>query len=226
MLRNRQDVVIELEASSPSPATRLEGYPSFAQFIAQDGDAAIYRKYGHLSARNLLYLQSELHELEEQLQQLDREDVKDVNNEEAQKAAREWRYFSDTENGRSCHHRALQERIKTKLKEYHEAMLLENQVLALSAPTSRTLKAFKRWFIRDSVPVLWGRDIKLYDNDRDLVALAPVDTDRLNILLQNHLGWLFRESRPRDKEGYNSSNELFYYGNNGFSKPAWWYRSS
>ena len=52
----------------------------------------IYRKYAHMSARNLLYLQSELHELDEQLRQLDKEDAKDIDDEEPQKAAREWRY--------------------------------------------------------------------------------------------------------------------------------------
>lgn len=40
----------------------------------------IYRKYAHMSARNLLYLQSELHELDEHLRQFDREDAKDIDN--------------------------------------------------------------------------------------------------------------------------------------------------
>ena len=103
--------------SNPRPA-RLEGYPSLAQFIARDGDAAIFRKYTLLSARNLLYLQSELHELEEQLRQLDREDAKHVDDEEPQKAAREWRYYSDPNNRRASQHRVLQEKIASKLKTY------------------------------------------------------------------------------------------------------------
>lgn len=77
--------------SSPTilrPA-RIEGYPSFAYFIARDGDAAIYRKFDQLSARSLLYLQSELHELEGKLRQLDREDAQDSNNEEAIQASRD-----------------------------------------------------------------------------------------------------------------------------------------
>ena len=109
---------VELAYFQSAPPARLEGYPSFAQFIARDGDAAIFRKYAHLSARSLLYLQSELHELDEQLRQLDREDAKDVENEEPQKAAREWRYYSDRDNGRASQHRVLQGKIKLKLKEY------------------------------------------------------------------------------------------------------------
>lgn len=110
----------ELELGFPATvrSARLDGYPSFAQFIAKDSDAAIYRKYAHLSARNLLNLQSELHDLEGQLRQLDREDAKDINNEEAQKAAREWKHYSDPKNGRASQQKALQEKIRLKLKEY------------------------------------------------------------------------------------------------------------
>ncbi len=71
-------------------------------------------------------------------------------------------------------------------------MVLESQVLALSPPTSRTLKAFRRVFTSEPIPVLWGRDRDLFNNERDLVALAPVDTDRLNIFLQTYFGWVFK----------------------------------
>ncbi len=64
------DGEVEL-ASMPTGQPRLEGYPTFAEFVARDNDAAIYRKFEYLSARNLLYLQSELHDLEQQLEMLD-----------------------------------------------------------------------------------------------------------------------------------------------------------
>ena len=109
---------VELGHLSKARPARLDGYPSLAHFIARDADAAIFRSYAQLSARNLLYLQSELHELEEQLRQLDREDAKDVNDEEPQKAAREWKYYSDPNNRRATQHRILQEKITSKLKTY------------------------------------------------------------------------------------------------------------
>ena len=109
---------VELGYLSDAPPARLEGYPSFAHFIARDGDANIYRKYAQLSARNLLYLQSELHVLDEQLRLLDREDAKDIDNEEPQKAAREWRYYYHSEDNRVCQHRILQGKIRIKLREY------------------------------------------------------------------------------------------------------------
>ncbi|KAL8706383.1 MAG: hypothetical protein Q9201_000528 [Fulgogasparrea decipioides] len=226
---SRQDVDFELGIPSQHQRARLEGYPSFAHFIARDSDAAIYRKYSHLSARNLLYLQSELHELEERLKNLDKEDGKDTHNEQAQKAARNWNYYSDPRNERACQHRALQKGIREKIKEYRmlylimirereaetnccvldEAILLESRILALNSPSSRTLHAFKRWFNLNSMPKLWGRDQHLFDDEQDLVALAPVDNDRLNLFLRTYFGWFFRQ---RDDEvSSTGSSDFFYY---------------
>ena len=123
MSTNHHIVVNEPRLAAPSHPARLEGYPSFAQFIATDSDAAIYRKYGHLSARNLLYLQSELHELEAQLQQLDTEDAKDISNEAAQKVAREWVYYTDPDNQAACRHKVLQEKIRLKVREFRTYMV-------------------------------------------------------------------------------------------------------
>ena len=123
MSTSRRSADIELAIPSTQRPTRLEGYPSFAQFIASDSDAAIYRKYARLSARNLLYLQSELHELQERLQDLDREDAKDEHNQDAQKVARNWKYYSDPLNATACQHRGLQGDIRMKIKEYRTSFV-------------------------------------------------------------------------------------------------------
>lgn len=125
MSTSQHSVVCESGLAAPSQPARLEGYPSFAQFIATDSDAAIYRKYGNLSARNLLYLQSELHELEEQLQQLDMEDAKDISNEAAQRVAREWGHYNDPDNQAACRHKVLQEKIRLKVREYRTYMVVQ-----------------------------------------------------------------------------------------------------
>ncbi|CAD6567923.1 MAG: hypothetical protein ASARMPREDX12_000842 [Alectoria sarmentosa] len=202
----------------------LEGYPSFSKFIAKDKDAAIYRKFDNLSSRNLLYLQSELHDLERQLEIIDREDAKNIDNERAQRAARYWTHFSEDSDNQALVRRTLQENIKVKIKEYHEAMILESQILSLSSPTSRTLKDFKTWFTSGSLTpdstaptvALWGRDEHLFDNENDLVALAPVDTDRLNLFLKSYFGWFFQVKQERSKEQRRNrtlppKSELFYF---------------
>jgi hypothetical protein len=117
MLQSRNNLDIELAQSNPP--VQLGGYPTFAEFVARDPDAAIYRKFERLSACRLLYLQSELHGLEGQLQALDKQDAEDINNnEEAQKAARYWDHYSDQHNSRGAKHRELRAKIAVKIKEY------------------------------------------------------------------------------------------------------------
>ena len=108
---------VDLEAMSTAPS-HLEGYPTFAAFIAKDKDAAIYRRFENLSARNLLYLQSELHDLERQLEDIDREDAKDIENELAQRAATHWTHYEQDSNEQAQRRRKLQRTIKEKIKEY------------------------------------------------------------------------------------------------------------
>ena len=109
---------MELELQSSSELRRLEGYPSFAEFIAKDKDAAIYRRYESLSARNLLYQQSELHHLEKKAAELDQEEAKDIENVNAQQAARYWNYYANDTSGPGHVRRALQDEIKIKMKAY------------------------------------------------------------------------------------------------------------
>jgi hypothetical protein len=54
---------VELGSNSLRP---LDGFPSLAQFISSDPDrtSLVFRRFDNLAARNLLYLQSELAELE------------------------------------------------------------------------------------------------------------------------------------------------------------------
>lgn len=109
---------MELELQSSAELRLLEGYPSFAEFITKDKDAAIYRKYEHLSARNLLYQQSELHQLEIQAAELDQEEAKNIENEEAQRAARLWSHYVDDQSEQGRARRALWDEIKVKMKAY------------------------------------------------------------------------------------------------------------
>src|SRR5437762_10304769 len=53
-----------------------EGYPRFAAFIAHDADKSttIFRRFERLAARNLLYLEGELFELEAKQDKLDEDD--------------------------------------------------------------------------------------------------------------------------------------------------------
>ena len=57
----------------------LPGFADFSHFIASDHSLSIYRKFAVLGARNLLYLQDEICELEERLDALDQGDLQSRN---------------------------------------------------------------------------------------------------------------------------------------------------
>jgi hypothetical protein len=57
-----------------SPNQYPNGYSRYADIISRDPELSVYRRFRRLSARNLLYLQSELRLLEEDLDRFDKED--------------------------------------------------------------------------------------------------------------------------------------------------------
>jgi hypothetical protein len=53
----------------------VRGYPAVAEFISSDKVFNIFRRFDSLAARNLLYMQDELCELEENLENLEQADT-------------------------------------------------------------------------------------------------------------------------------------------------------
>ena len=112
---------IEMTAPPNLPRRRyLEGFPSLSHFIGGDSQEAIYRRFGSLSARNLLYQQSELHRLEHELELYDEEDAQDLDNVSAQQRARQWEYLAVDDSDSARLRRELQDKIKSRVKEYRE----------------------------------------------------------------------------------------------------------
>lgn len=116
-MQSRPDEDIELGPRKGNMSL-LEGYPTVAQFISQDSDASIFRSFQKLSARRLLYLQSQLADLEAQLERLDRLDAETQYNTAARKAAGSWVHYSGSDDQRVQEHRALQMSIGKILTEY------------------------------------------------------------------------------------------------------------
>lgn len=84
---------------------RRLGYPKLAAFVNSDRDFAVFRSYGELYARLLLYKQDELRVLERDLHALDESEAT---------AFFLCSYQADKNHERSV----LLERIETKLNEY------------------------------------------------------------------------------------------------------------
>ncbi|KAG4436603.1 hypothetical protein IFR05_007923 [Cadophora sp. M221] len=153
------------------PWTRYpSGYPRYSAFVAADEDKSttIFRRFQRLSTRNLLYLESELSELEAEQDRLDLDAKRD---EELVLSAQSWEllcmqaaggcampFDDNTHEGlekseRNSHlQEAAQERlhlalrIREVLTAYQTALKLEHDILALKSPNRRPLKGVRRIF--------------------------------------------------------------------------------
>jgi hypothetical protein len=184
----------------------VSGFPSLSAFIASDPDhsTAIFKRFDRLSARNLLYLQSELAELQARQDALDREDQKAAQTDswrEVKESARDWNAFvaSAADNGseRAKAQMDLVEQIRVKLKEYHEAVLMQSAILSLRKPSKQSHHAFRQkfWNVADGIehhPTLKSSSAGLYEEREDLVALKrPQEEDRLTMFLRKYCSLLF-----------------------------------
>ena len=101
-----------------------DGYRAVAAWIARDPDneTFIYRRFDQLSARNLLYLQSELLALEKRLERLDAETAKGADMD-LKDSARRWEIFSknaeDQVDERDRMNIVFE--IRAKIKEYRKS---------------------------------------------------------------------------------------------------------
>ena len=96
------------------------GYPSVAALVSKSDDLVIFRRFRYLNARNLLYLQAELIDLEDKLKAVD-ENLED-------KELRSWKHFSMKEDALK-----LTLRIRETLKEYSKKMLLHGNLRGCSS---------------------------------------------------------------------------------------------
>ena len=101
------------------------GFASVAAFIAKDPDntSTIYRRFDRLTARNLLYLQSKLQNLEATLDELDNEDLR-TDDVESKKAATSWEDFEQLAKteGREREKKRMEvaEQIEIAIKKYRQ----------------------------------------------------------------------------------------------------------
>lgn len=113
------------EEHGQAPIEYLNGFSTFAAYITSDSELAIYRKFDFLSARNLLYLQSELIALEAELKEFDAHDLKEEKKENmnVMLSSRCWEIFEkrarDSNRAESERMRVIL-RIRVLMKEYRE----------------------------------------------------------------------------------------------------------
>ncbi|KAH7372101.1 hypothetical protein BKA64DRAFT_262832 [Cadophora sp. MPI-SDFR-AT-0126] len=164
----------DIELGQPN-FPNVEGFPSVASFIASDPDHSfsIFPGFHRLSSRNLLYLEAELWELQRE------QDVMDIRELRAGDPDyfRSWKKLSTSGEPRQLQRMELIGRIRTKLKEYQEALALQETILKMGKPQTETLRPLRLWLDGKSgertSPSFQGLLASRMNDENDLVALHP-----------------------------------------------------
>ena len=104
----------------------LKGFPTVVAILTSDSDntAFIFRRFNKLSARNLLYLQSRLQQLEVEQATLDQEDIENGDTQ-SKKAATSWEDFQSFAGQREREKKRMEmaEKIESLIKRYRACSL-------------------------------------------------------------------------------------------------------
>lgn len=121
---------LDIELAPPSAKKSIRGFALVASKIASDIDktTTIYRRFDELSARNLLFYQAELAELEDAQRGYDEED-RNAKDQASIECQRDWsefeRHAGEEENGmmqrREKEKMELAMKIRDKLEKYRTA---------------------------------------------------------------------------------------------------------
>lgn len=149
----------------------VSGFGSLASFMASDSDHSpfIFRRFDRLTARDLIYYQSQLSQLQAEQDELDVHDRINIDSTEGadehcdriRDCLQDWKCFEhaalhSASSAQDCATRTSSEtwkkrmdlamRIRTTLKEYREAIIQETALLAMPTPSPQTMTAMSRYF--------------------------------------------------------------------------------
>jgi hypothetical protein len=107
---------------------QLFGHAAFADFIASDDELSVYKSFNCLSARNILYLQSELLELNALLVEFDERDSNE-GDYDTLLSTKCWETFAARaeENARDKEKMEIIRKIRVLMKEYCTLYLLKTE---------------------------------------------------------------------------------------------------
>ncbi|KAJ2988197.1 hypothetical protein NUW58_g4105 [Xylaria curta] len=170
----------ERRANNGQASISLEGYAAVAGWIALDPDneTFVFQKLAAFDAQDAQAAQDDL---------------------QAKDTARTWETLvSRSRAGDDGSRRRVEilEKLRSKIKEYHEALLLQSQVAQLHRPNKRVLDTLRHWFKKPE-PMLGGEAKKYLDDENDLVALkTSIEHDYLSQFLRRH--WTINTESTRD----------------------------
>ncbi|KAF2741505.1 hypothetical protein EJ04DRAFT_547840 [Polyplosphaeria fusca] len=198
------------------------GYNVLASFMGAYPEMAIFRRFGALNARNILYLQAEITDLETQLLNAEKSDI-ESKHQDRSIYSRDWRTLSESleaADGDSTQWKIFLH-LREKLHEYNRAVLEQVQMAKLSPPNLRDLR-----FLVDYMKVpsmgniyLLGPDSDIWEKPQleDMFAVNPKEVDNslskmVTVIVVDWfhrlVGWRVRMKKPKDEE--STPNTVVY----------------
>ncbi|KAI4702494.1 hypothetical protein J4E81_002858 [Alternaria sp. BMP 2799] len=163
----------------------IPGYPKLAGRMGIMPEIGMFRRFGALNARNLLYYQNELVYLEDELKEEEAEDAKSPEGKKAMYSHDA--YWLNTANRTTdgelrdgdMRQKDLMMRIRCLLKEYNDALIQQSTILQrMKEPSAFDLDDIQHFLASDHMKVLAGLDGTIWGSfeqpnsySRDLVVL-------------------------------------------------------
>ncbi|PHH63908.1 hypothetical protein CDD81_5356 [Ophiocordyceps australis] len=171
------------------------GYAQWSSWIAsdRDGEGFVFRRFDGLAATNLLYLQSDMMEVEQRLEAMNQEATGSTN---MAAIAETCNWEALLEHCQPNHPRYTEAKkrmdlileLRLKIKEYHEALLLQSRLAQLQRPGARVIGALNDMMRQDAIPKIGGKAKQYLQDENDLVALgSPAQEDYLSQFLRRRL---------------------------------------
>jgi hypothetical protein len=197
-------------------------YQSLAQLSGNEPGFAVFRRFRTLNAKNILYLQAELAELEEQLAQLEADDQNsgEVNNRKFQWDAR---LLMEASPGADQQWKMILQ-IRTKLDEYNRLLLQHQRLHSLPRPNCHDLGKLREWL---EWPVYGACFLEVPQDawderfDQDLVALSsrPNELDRFSIWLTDCVvPFVHNKILHRTRKANEAENQTYQYSDRALSR--------
>ncbi|KAF8541729.1 hypothetical protein BDD12DRAFT_878275 [Trichophaea hybrida] len=194
----------------PRVPVHPKGYPSVAAYIASSPELAVFRKFCNLNARNLLNMQTELMMLESELEALDEQDADES---ERNDRLRSWQSVQNSTTPEDDLRKRVAYKVREKLQEYNNALVLYSQILAFEEPPKRIFEALNKWMNQDGHPArrpLIDIGDGFLGDLQDLLALTSAyrKRDPLSNFVRDHFGSFFKVVAPETEQ---ISSPIFYY---------------
>ncbi|KAL9121804.1 MAG: hypothetical protein Q9187_001641 [Circinaria calcarea] len=183
------------------------GYAQLSQTLALDNDLSMFRRFGALNIRNILYLQSELQTLERKLTNLDG-DANDITKGIAVwSQPRSWYWAMASQSttnarGESEGYRDVVMKVRDLLERYRLKSMIESDTAlrhqawlqSLKPPSNRALTALQT-YVQANRTMLSEADAQYIaeENRPDLVALTWKEKEVLSLIMEKYLSKVFRK---------------------------------